>query len=209
MATSDGPAGRVVGYLESAKNITGSISGLVGVGLGAAGLAGPYWPGVVVVLYAAGALIAPPKRPGTPSFAAVEPADELGALRTDLASLKGYLDEVDLPEGAARGVHSLVDVFTSLLEPGRGADALNVDPEALHVVSRAIRNDVPDCVDAFVRTRWWARLQPGTESPDQHLERQLAVLREETDEMIAGLEDAEKRRQESISRYLEDRHKAP
>jgi hypothetical protein len=208
VATSDEPAGRVVGYLGSAKNITGSVSGLVGVGLGAAGLAGPYWPGIVVVLYAAGALIAPPKRPDTPEFTA-EPTDELGALRTDLASLRDYLGAVELPETAAEGVSGLLEVFGSLLEPGRGAESLHADPEAMHIVSRAIRNDVPDCVDAFVRTRWWARLQSGTESPEGHLERQLAVLRQETDEMVAGLEDAERRHQESISHYLEDRHKAP
>jgi hypothetical protein len=89
------------------------------------------------------------------------------------------------------------------------ADALNQDPEAVHTLSRAIRRDVPESVDTFLRTRWWTRLQPGAEPPERHLERQLTVLVEEAQALVGGLREAEARRQETHTRYLEERHRAP
>ncbi len=75
----------------------------------------------------------------------------------------------------------------------------------MHILSRAIRQDVPEAVDTFVRTRWWTRLAPGTEPPERHLERQLTVLQEEAQGLAANLREVEARRQESHTRYLEDR----
>ncbi|WP_308117382.1 hypothetical protein, partial [Streptomyces fuscigenes] len=218
MATSDGegptPAGRaaprpgrVVGYLESGKNITGCVAGLVGVGLGAAGLTGAFWPAAVAGLYAAGALVFPPGRPPTPVFAA-DASDELGDLRGDFASLRDYLAEVELPAGARAAADGLTELFGMLLEPGWVGDALAQDPEAVHVLSRAIRQDVPESVDSYVRTRWWARLQPGSEPAERHLARQLAVLREEADGLAGALREAGARRQQTHTRYLESRREA-
>jgi hypothetical protein len=79
------------------------------------------------------------------------------------------------------------------------------DPEAVHALSRAVRQDVPEAVDTFVRTRWWTRLTPGQEPPERHRERQLSLLHEEAERLAAGLRETEARRQESHTRYLEDR----
>ncbi|WP_329455926.1 hypothetical protein [Streptomyces sp. NBC_01497] len=212
MATSDqDPAdpGRVVGYLESGKNITGCAAGLVGVGLGAAGLAGAFWPAAVVGLYAAGALIFPPKRPTAPVFTADATTDELDSARADFASLRTYLAEVELPAGARATADELTEVLGMLLEPGWVGDALAGDPEAVHVLSRAIRRDVPESVDSYVRVRWWTRLQPGAQPPERHLERQLTLLREEAGSLAAALRESESRRQQSHTHYLESRHREP
>lgn len=199
MATS-----RFLGFLESRKNITGSACGLVGLVLTFVGAAGPYWPVVVVGLYGAGALIAPPERPPLPDFP--DPSAQLEELRADFEKLGGYLTDVELPPAAAGRLTELTRLLAGLLDPQVGHD-LGQDPEGVHILSRAIRQDVPEAVDTFVRTRWWTRLAPGAEPPERHLERQLTLLHEEAEGLAASLRETEARRQESHTRYLEDRSK--
>jgi hypothetical protein len=189
-------------YLESRKNLTGSACGLVGLALTFAGVAGPYWPVVVAGLYGAGALIAPPERPPLPDFP--DPSAQLEELRADFGRLREYLDGVDLPPAAAGRLTELTELLTALLDPGWVAEVLAQDPEGVHALSRAVRQDIPEAVDTFVRTRWWTRLTPGTEPPERHLERQLTLLQEEADRLAVALREVEARRQESHTRYLED-----
>ncbi|MEU9974697.1 hypothetical protein [Streptomyces sp. NPDC051014] len=198
MATS-----RFLGFLESRKNLTGSASGLLGLVLTFTGVAGPYWPVVVAGLYGAGALIAPPERPPLPDFPT--PSAQLEGVRADFGKLGTYLTEVGLPAPAAARLTELTDLLTALLDPGWAAELLSQDPEGVHVLSRTVRQDIPEAVDSFVRTRWWTRLAPGQEPPEKHLERQLTVLTEEAERLAATLRDTEARRQETHTRYLEER----
>lgn len=198
MATS-----RFVGYLESRKNIAGSVGGLAGLVLTFTGVAGPYWPVVVAGLYGAGALIAPPERPPLPDFP--DPSAQLDAVRADFGRLRAYLADVELPPAAAGRLTELTDLLAALLDPGWVTEVLAQDPEAVHALSRSVRQDVPEAVDTFVRTRWWTRLTPGQEPPERHLERQLSLLHGEAERLAAGLRETEARRQESHTRYLEDR----
>ncbi|WP_329335328.1 hypothetical protein OG866_16025 [Streptomyces sp. NBC_00663] len=193
-------------YLESRKNIAGSACGLVGVGLTLAGVAGAYWPVVVAGLYGAGALVAPPERPALPDFP--DPSAQLDALRDDFGKLCAYLAQVELPPAAAGRLTELTDLLTALLDPGWATELLSQDPEGVHTLARAVRQDVPEAVDTFVRTRWWTRLAPGQEAPERHLERQLALLQEEAERLAAALRETEARRQQSHTRYLEDRGRA-
>ncbi|MFF4832144.1 hypothetical protein [Streptomyces sp. NPDC001315] len=198
MATSE-----FLGYLESRKNIAGAACGLVGLVLTFTGVAGPYWPVVVVGLYGAGALIAPPERPPLPDFP--DPSARLDEVRGDFGRLRGYLADVELPPAAAGRLTELTELLAALLDPGWVTEVLAQDPEGVHTLSRAVRQDIPEAVDTFVRTRWWTRLAPGQEPPERHLERQLTLLHEEADRLAAGLRETEARRQESHTRYLEDR----
>ncbi|MEU1225012.1 hypothetical protein [Streptomyces sp. NPDC005828] len=193
-----GTSNRLFGYLESRKNITGSVCGLAGVGITLTGAAGGLWPLVIGGLYAAGALIAPPERPDTPSFPSAD--EQLDALRADFATLRAYLTEVELPPSARERLTALDTLIEALLEPGWVSD-----PEHLHVLARAVRQDVPEAVDTFVRTRWWSRFTPGGEPPEAHLERQLTALHEEATAIAAALRDAEAIRQEIHTRYVEER----
>ncbi|MEV6509242.1 hypothetical protein AB0M61_24375 [Streptomyces sp. NPDC051642] len=197
MATS-----KFLGCLESRKNLTGSACGLVGLVLTFVGVAGPYWPVVVVGLYGAGALVAPPERPALPDFP--DPSAQLEELRDDFEKLGGYLTDVELPPAAAGRLTELTQLLAGLLDPQVTHD-LAQDPEGVHILSRAIRQDVPEAVDTFVRTRWWTRLAPGAEPPERHLERQLTVLQEEARGLARGLREAEERRQETHTRFLEER----
>ncbi|MEE1771501.1 hypothetical protein PUR34_25965 [Streptomyces sp. JV185] len=197
------PTGRVPAYLESRKNIVGSACGLAGLVLTFTGLAGAYWPVVVAGLYGAGALIAPPERPPVPVFP--DPSTQLDAVRTDYHALCGYLDEVELPPAASGRLTELTELLDGLLAPGPVAEALAADPEGVHVLARAVRQDLLESVDAFVRVRPWTRMVPGTEPPERHLERQLALLHREIEELATSLREAETRRQQTHTRYLEDR----
>ncbi|WP_151479389.1 hypothetical protein [Streptomyces albicerus] len=194
---------RLVGYLESRKNLTGSALGIVGLGLTFTGLAGAYWPVVVAGLYGAGALIAPPERPPLPDFP--DPSAQLDEVRGDFDKLRTYLADVELPPAAAGRLTELTELLAALLDPGWVAEVLAQDPDGVHTLSRAVRQDIPEAVDTFVRTRWWTRMTPGSEPPERHLERQLAVLHKEAETLTTNLREVEARRQESHTRYLEDR----
>ncbi|MGC0329815.1 hypothetical protein RKD23_002805 [Streptomyces sp. SAI-170] len=91
----------------------------------------------------------------------------------------GYLLAVELPSGAAERLDDLRALLAALLDPDRGAELPARDPEGLHALSRAVRQDVPEAVDAYVRTRRWSRPAPGQEAPENHLERQLSALHKE------------------------------
>ncbi|MFF5145889.1 hypothetical protein ACFY6U_40295 [Streptomyces sp. NPDC013157] len=194
---------KALAYLESRKNLTGSAGGLLGLVLTFTGVAGPYWPVVVAGLYGAGALIAPPERPALPDFPT--PSAQLEEVRADFRKLETYLAEVGLPATTETRLAELTGLLTALLDPGWAAELLAQDPEGVHVLSRTVRQDIPEAVDSFVRTRWWTRLTPGQEPPERHLERQLGLLKEEAVQLAAGLRDTEARRQETHTRYLEDR----
>ncbi|MFG2023789.1 hypothetical protein [Streptomyces sp. NPDC048825] len=194
---------KFVVYLESRKNLTGSALGIAGLGLTFTGLAGAYWPVVVAGLYGAGALLAPPERPPLPDFP--DPSAQLDELRDDFAKLRDYLADVELPPAASGRLTELTELLTALLAPGWVTEVLAQDPEGVHALSRTVRQDVPEAVDAYVRARWWTRLTPGAEPPERHLERQLALLQGEMETLTTSLREVEARRQESHTRYLEDR----
>ncbi|MFD8851277.1 hypothetical protein, partial [Streptomyces sp. NPDC059604] len=194
-------------YVESRKNLAGSVCGIAGLVLTFTGLAGTYWPVVVAGLYGAGALIAPPERPPAPEFP--DASSRLDALRDDFGTLQAYLDEVDLPPAASGRLAELTELLDGLLAPGWVSEALAADPEGVHALSRAVHQDIPESVDTFVRTRWWTRITPGTEPPERHLEQQLTLLHREAEALAAGLREAEARRQQIHTRYLEERGGRP
>ncbi|WGP14626.1 hypothetical protein [Streptomyces sp. SH5] len=196
-------AARVLGYLESTRNLTGSAAALGGLLLTFAGFGGVYWPVVVGGLYGAGALLAPPLRPPAPAFE--EPSSRLDELRADLATLRAYLEQVAPPPAAAERLEALTGLLDGLLAPGWASETLADDPEGVHVVARAVRRDVPESVDAYLRTRWWTRLAPGGRAPEEELERQVSLLHGEAQALVDGLREAEELRQRSHTRYLEDR----
>ncbi|WP_406169404.1 hypothetical protein OIE52_32515 [Streptomyces canus] len=190
-------------YLESRKNLAGSACGLVGLVLTFVGVAGPYWPVVVAGLYGAGALIAPPEHPALPDLP--DPSAQLDEVRGDFDKVRAYLTDIDLSVTAAARLRELTELLTALLDQGWSQELLAHDPEGVHSLSRIVRRDLPEAVDSFVRTRWWTRMTPGTESPELHLEQQLGLMKQDAQQLVAALRDTEARRQETHTRYLEDR----
>ncbi|MDH6516823.1 hypothetical protein M2163_006196 [Streptomyces sp. SAI-135] len=190
-------------YLESRKNIAGSVCGLAGLVLTFAGVAGPYWPVVVAGLYGAGALVAPPERVALPDFPA--PSAQLDEVRADFEKLRAFLTDIDLSVTAAARLRELTDLLSALLDRTWSAQLLAHDPEGVHALSRIVRRDLPEAVDSFARTRWWTRMTPGAQSPELHLEQQLGLMKKDAEHLAAALRDTEARRQETHTRYLEER----
>nr|WP_203614888.1 hypothetical protein [Streptomyces sp. SID13726] len=176
---------------------------MVGLVLTFTGVAGPYWPVVVAGLYGAGALIAPPERPAPPAFP--DPSAQLDEVRTDFEKLQTYLTDIDLSVTAAARLRELTELLSALLDRGWSTELLAQDPEGVHALSRIVRRDLPEAVDSFARTRWWTRMTPGTESPELHLEQQLSLMKKDAEHLAKGLRDTEARRQETHTRYLEER----
>ncbi|KUM88762.1 MULTISPECIES: ferritin family protein [Streptomyces] len=190
-------------YLESRKNIAGSACGLAGLVLTFTGVAGPYWPVVVAGLYGAGALVAPPERPAPPDLP--DPSAQLDEVRADFEEVRAYLADIDLSVTAAARLRELKELLSALLDRDWSTQLLAHDPESVHALSRIVRRDLPEAVDSFARTRWWTRMTPGTQSPELHLEQQLGLMKKDAEQLAAGLRDAEARRQETHTRYLEER----
>ncbi|MET7640018.1 hypothetical protein [Streptomyces sp. NPDC005438] len=199
MATSSG----FLRYLESRRNLTGAACGLTGLALTFGKVAGPYWPVVVAGLYGAGALIAPPERSPRPEFP--DPSAPLDSVRGDFETLETYLSAVTLPPEASGRLTELTELLAALLHPDWGTELLSHDPEGVHTLSRIVRQDLPEAVDTYVRTRWWTRLAPGQDSPEHHLERQLGLLTDQAERLAVDLRETQARRQESHTRYLEGR----
>jgi hypothetical protein len=188
--------------VESRRNLVGCGCGLAGLALTLTGLAGAYWPVVVGGLYGAGALLTPPDRPARPAVAG--PDLSPAALRADFGRLRTYLASLDVPPAAEARAAELTALLDALLD----AEETAGDPEALHVLSRAVRRDVPEAFDAYVRTRWWSRLTPGAEPPERHLLRQLGLLADELGRLAAAVREARELRQHIITTELEDRSPA-
>lgn len=116
-------ADRVLRYLGSTKNIAGCVLALVGFGAHFLGLAGAFWPVVVVGLYGVGALLAPPDR----IRLAVSHAEvETTALRADLDALLRKVDGSQrFPEDVRARLRDLADVLGGVLSR---AEVLTTSP---------------------------------------------------------------------------------
>lgn len=198
-------------YLESAKNLAGCSGGLFGLGLTLTEIAGDYWPLVVAGLYGVGALIAPPERPRQPTFHPTRQraSAELQALREDFASLQLYLAAADLPQPAHTRLRELKDLLTALLTPHDAPPDLLTDPGTLHILSRAVRQDIPESVDSYLRTRWWSRLTSTSNTPEDDLTQQLTLLTQELTTLATAVRQAHEHHQRTLTQYLRNRATPP
>ncbi|MFI6155549.1 hypothetical protein ACIBCA_23015 [Kitasatospora sp. NPDC051170] len=173
MAISNPLLRRVVAYAESMRNLVGCGCGVAGVGLHAVGLGGSWWPGVVVGLYGAGALLTPgPKEqpgPGPTKAPASEeapappkaPQPRRPAADPELEALAAHLAGVPLPDSA--GVPELLASLRAA-RPG---------PE----VRRIVRHRLPVAVDGYLRARTWHPwADPAAPDPAAALGRAVARL---------------------------------
>jgi hypothetical protein len=155
-------------YLGSAKNLTGSAAALGGLGLHAAGVIGSWWPAGVAVLYAAGALLAPP------------PADvrELAGLRRDLHRLRrrAVSEARRLPPGAPKRLDEIARVLRGILTDPR---PLGRHPAVRAAAVHAVRIDLPELIDQHLALPSW-----------RHREHTAEMFTERLDAIAAHLTDA-------------------
>ncbi|MGW4650011.1 hypothetical protein [Kitasatospora sp. NPDC004289] len=182
-----GISDRLLGYLESPRNLIGCAAGTGGLALYFAGAAGPWWPAVVAGLYGAGALLAPRRWPwdrqeggGAPEVEAA-PGPAGGAvgptpvprpvpkpprpkalpseLRAELAVLRERAAAVGLPSSVdAEGL------FAALARAEAGP------------ARQLLLRELPLALDGYVRARSWETLVPGGVDPTAALKAELERL---------------------------------
>ncbi|TMR20786.1 hypothetical protein ETD86_17460 [Nonomuraea turkmeniaca] len=197
MAISD----RVPRYLGSNRNIAGSCLALLGLLAHFLGLAGAYWPVVVVALYGVGALLAPPDRVKlTISHAEVETR----ALREDLYALLRRI-EGRFPTDVDRAVQTLGEVLDDVL--GR-AEQLTASPDQLHVVSQTIRSYLPASLEAYANLpRGYAlsRRADRERTAHEELMAQLALLDAQMRRVAEAIHRGDEQALRDQGRFLRDR----
>ncbi|MCO5999017.1 hypothetical protein [Actinoallomurus rhizosphaericola] len=196
MAISD----RLVRYLGSTKNLVGSAGGLAGLGLHFAGLAGPYWPLIVVGLYGAGALAAPPQRV---TLVIDDTVAQTGRLRADLDGLVARAGEHRLPAEARERVDVIASVLRDVL---LRSDVLSDSPDLMYEVSRAVRTDLPTSLETYLNLpRWYAVRRTGHGTAGEELIAQLDLITASVTRTAEAVYDADHRRMRDHTRYLRDR----
>ncbi|MFD0473163.1 hypothetical protein ACFQ0B_36565 [Nonomuraea thailandensis] len=196
MATSE----RALRYLGSTRNIVGSCLALLGLVAHFLGLAGAYWPVVVVALYGAGALLAPPDRVRlTISHAEVETR----ALRADLDGLLGRVDR-RFPEDVRAAVHALAEVIGGVLARAEQLTAPRPAPRGL-----ADRPPLPARQPGGVREPA-PPLRPGPagraeRSAHEELLEQLALLDAQMGKVAEAMHRGDEQALRDQGRFLRDR----
>lgn len=170
-------------------------AGSLGLGLYLTGVIGWLWPVVVVALYAAGALLAPPEK------VRLLP-DASGELRVSLETLLSSVSSQAsrMPESTVDTVRRIAEVLADLLaQPGR----LSADPDLRHSVVRLVRTDLPLSVESFLNLpRWFASRRAGAAA---ELVAQLDLLEAEARRIAERFYAADVDRQADHTRYLRDR----
>ena len=191
MATSN----PVLRYLASWKNLAGCTGGLIGLLLHLAGLAGSYWVLVVIGLYGAGALAAPPER----IILVTDPEEEAGQLRAELDALVGRVRGFNVPSEVSPKLAEIAEVLRGMLDRPR---ELRADPDALHAVTRLVGTDLPLSIQTYLNLPWWYAAARGSGA---ELVRQLDLLKADAVRVAERFHAADAQRQTDHTRYLEDR----
>jgi hypothetical protein len=196
-------ADRVLRYLGSTKNIVGCVLALVGFSAHFLGLAGAFWPMVVVGLYGVGALLAPPDKVRL----AVSHAEvETTALRADLDTLLRKVDGSQrFPEDVRARLGGLADVLSGVL--GR-AEVLTTSPDHLHIVSQTIRDYLPASLESYANLPRNYALTRGTDrerSAHEELLAQLDLLDAKMHEVAQAVHRGDEQALRDQGRFLRDR----
>ncbi|MEZ0076004.1 hypothetical protein [Planotetraspora sp. GP83] len=198
MATSD----RFLAYLGSTRNIVGSALALLGLVLHFLGLAGSFWPIVVIGLYGVGALLTPPDRVRlTISHAEVETRQ----LRADLDALVSKVSATRFPDDVVAKVGGLAAILRDILAR---AEALTSSPDQLHVVSQAIRDYLPTSLEAYANLpRSYALTRRGERERSAHEElmAQLDLLETGLTKVADAVYQGDEQALRDQGRFLRDR----
>ncbi|MDQ6743435.1 MAG: hypothetical protein M3170_00855, partial [Candidatus Dormibacteraeota bacterium] len=138
---SPGLRGRLVSYLGSGKNIAGSGLALAGLGLHFAGFAGPFWPAVMVAMYAIGVLVVPRRRP--PGVAA----------NLDVGEIRKALDRaVRMGEGRLPSdvQAKVAEIRQEVLDVLPSANQFSTGSEDLYVIQRTATDYLPATLEAYL-----------------------------------------------------------
>ena len=200
------------GILAQASAWVGTTKNLTGLGLAGAGVLceilfslGPFWPAVIVGLYAAGALLAPPEK--VDFTGALGTGTDLRKLKEDLASLdRGLLqNRTRLGQDACTKVDTLIGLLGDILDRG---DALRGSSQQLNVVESTIRDYLPTSLETYLnlpRTYAMSSRQAGKKSAHEELLGQLDILAREAGKILDAVVENDSSSLANQGRFLEDK----
>jgi hypothetical protein len=162
-------------FLVSNKNLVGCALGLVGLVLTFTGVAGRYWPLVVIGLYLVGVLVTPDRKVQLTGPVGTGP----GELKAAFDRLVKQARKEKVPGLVLNRLRKIEILVSGLL--ARPAELAAV-PDAWLAVDKAIRTDLPTSFEAYLSLpRWYAgrRMLPGTgRGAEQELVKQLRSIEE-------------------------------
>jgi hypothetical protein len=186
-------------YLFSAKNLLGVGLALIGLVLHFAGLFGVWWPAVVVVLYAVGALLGPRRRPKI-AKATFDPREVRRAVDHAYQMTHGRLP-TDVQSQVAR-------IRQEILELLPHAAQFPVGSPDLYVLQRTAVNYLPTTIEAYLAlptTYARERTIQGEKTPLDVLKEQLEILDTKMDEIAEAVRERDSDRLLANGLFLEDR----
>jgi hypothetical protein len=203
VATNDNPVTR---YLTSTKNLAGAVGGIIGLIITFLGVAGPYWPVVIIGLYAAGVFAAPPEKI---SLVLEDAEAETGRLRRDLGRLTAEVRQHSsrIPHPALAAFGRIAELLGDVLDR---PDALTVAPDQMHAIARAVRTDLPESLQSYLNLPWWyaaGRRINGQPTAAEELTTQLELLEKDLTGTADQVYQLDAQRLRDQTRYLRDRTK--
>lgn len=200
------------GILTRATTWVGTTKNLAGSGLAGAGIfaqlsmgLGPFWPAVIVGLYAVGALVAPPEK--VDFTGALGSGTDLRKLKEDLAALDRSLlpNRARLGQDACTKVDTITGLLSDILERG---DALSGSPQHLNVLESTIRDYLPTSLETYLnlpRTYAMSSRQAGKKSAQEELLGHLDILAREAGKILDAVVENDSSALANQGRFLEDK----
>lgn len=201
-----------IGILSRASAWVGTTKNLTGLGLAGAGVLaeifvglGPFWPAVLVGLYTAGALLAPPEK--VDFTGALGSGTDLRKLREDLAALDRSLlpNRARLGQDAGTKVDTLIGVLDDILDRG---EALSGSSKQLTVLESTIRDYLPTSLETYLnlpRTYAMSSRQAGRKSAHEELLGQLDILIREAGKILDAVLENDSSALANQGRFLEEK----
>lgn len=199
-----------MGYLSSRRNVVGVLFGLLTlgahfalIGIGVDGGLGFLAPVAVAGMYGIGALVA---GRGRADLHVGSGAVDVEQLRRDLDGLKTRIRKYGgrLPGDIQQQARQLTTTLEAILQRG---DTLAANSDALHVVSRTIRDYVPTSLETYLNLPRSFAMQrrDGRRSAHEELVSQMALLNTELTRIADAVFAGEAQSLENQGRFLEEK----
>jgi hypothetical protein len=196
---------KAVPYFYSNRNLAGMAGAVVGVVLMLAGVAGAYWPVVVVGLYFIGVLVTPPNRVELVGEDPHVSASLLpGAFQSLLATVAS--NESRIPESALGRIRDIERTLENMLS--RPDEVVARRDDILVDLQRLIQTDLPLAVQTYLNMPWWfaaAKQLSAERSASEELNRQLDLLAGEAKEVASRFHQHDLNQQTDHGGYLDER----
>jgi hypothetical protein len=193
------PAGPILLYLYSRKNIVACLLALLGIGIFFFGLIGPVWPAVVIGMYLIGALVTPNGRTWN-LIGGQDLSDLSSALASQVSAVKGKLPD-DIYQKVLSIQQTLQAILPKITRLGPGSrDAF--------IVQKSITDYLPSTLQAYLNLpRAYAtlhRMSDGRTAAQVVLD-QLTLLDGKLEEVAEAVNKNDTDALLANGRFLEDR----